>query len=526
MSVTVDRTLPGCAGADLHHEAPSSMDALLESVDRPTHTAGRHGAFRARRAKIVCTLGPSSQTLETIGALIEAGMDVARLNFSHGTREQHLATYRRVREAADACGRAVCVLADLQGPKVRLGRFVGGTAVLERGALFTVTAAGDGAGEAVAGSSRRATTSYAALPRDVAAGDTLLIDDGRVRLCALESTGNDVVCTVIDGGVISDHKGITLPGVRMSVPTLSDKDTEDLRFALAMGVDMVALSFVRRPEDIEAVHQVMDACGRRVPVIAKLEREEAVDRLADIVAAFDGLMVARGDLGVEMPLEQLPLIQKRAVRLARESCKPVIVATQMLESMTHDPRPTRAEVSDVANAVLDGADALMLSGETSVGAYPVETVTTMARIIVATERAGLATLPSPASTTPAEAIAASAPEVALSVDAQALVAFTETGMSARRLSRHRCHIPILVFTPHAAVRSQLALTWGVETFVVPLAGHTDEMVLQVERALLELGRCRTDDLIVIVAGTLTGESGSTNLLRIHRVGESGQVPPG
>jgi pyruvate kinase len=293
-----------------------------------------------------------------------------------------------------------------------------------------------------------------------------------------------------------------------------------------MGVDMVALSFVRRPEDIEAVHQVMDACGRRVPVIAKLEREEAVDRLADIVAAFDGLMVARGDLGVEMPLEQLPLIQKRAVRLARESCKPVIVATQMLESMTHDPRPTRAEVSDVANAVLDGADALMLSGETSVGAYPVETVTTMARIIVATERAGLATLPSPASTTPAEAIAASAPEVALSVDAQALVAFTETGMSARRLSRHRCHIPILVFTPHAAVRSQLALTWGVETFVVPLAGHTDEMVLQVERALLELGRCRTDDLIVIVAGTLTGESGSTNLLRIHRVGESGQVPSG
>jgi pyruvate kinase len=521
MSVTVDRTLPGCAGADLHHEAPSSMDALLESVDRPTHTAGRHGAVRARRAKIVCTLGPSSQTLETIGALIEAGMDVARLNFSHGTREQHLATYRRVREAGDACGRAVCVLADLQGPKVRLGRFVGGTAVLERGALFTVTAAGDGAGEAVAGSSRRATTSYAALPRDVAAGDTLLIDDGRVRLCALESTGNDVVCTVIDGGVISDHKGITLPGVRMSVPTLSDKDTEDLRFALAMGVDMVALSFVRRPEDIEAVHEVMDACGRRVPVIAKLEREEGVDRLPGIVAAFDGLMVARGDLGVEMPFEQLPLIQKRAVQLARESSKPVIVATQMLESMIQNPRPTRAEVSDVANATLDGADALMLSAETSVGAHPVEAVTTMARIIVATERQRLAMSPSPESTTPAEAITAAAPRVAASVDAQLLVVFTETGTSARRLSRHRCHIPILAFTPNAAVRSQLALSWGVETFVVPLAGHTDEMILQVERAMLELGRCRHDDLIVIVAGTLTGESGSTNLVRVHRVGESG-----
>ncbi|HEY2705798.1 MAG TPA: pyruvate kinase [Candidatus Dormibacteraeota bacterium] len=499
------------------------MDALLESFLDSPHPGERRGTFRARRAKIVCTLGPASQTPETIGALIDAGMDVARLNFSHGTREQHLATYRLVREAADARRRAVGVLADLQGPKVRLGSFEGGTALLERGALFTVTAeTGHDPGDVLAGSSHRATTSYAALPHDVTAGDTLLIDDGRIRLRALGSSGNDVLCTVVDGGVVSDHKGLTLPGVRMSVPTLSDKDTEDLRFALAMGVDLVALSFVRRPEDIEAVHQVMDACGRRVPVIAKLEREEAVDRLADIVAAFDGLMVARGDLGVEMPLEQLPLIQKRAVRLARESCKPVIVATQMLESMTHDPRPTRAEVSDVANAVLDGADALMLSGETSVGAYPVETVNTMARIIVATERAGLATLPSPASTTPAEAIAAAAPEVALSVDAQALVAFTETGMSARRLSRHRCHIPILVFTPHAAVRSQLALTWGVETFVVPLAGHTDEMVLQVERAMLDLGRCAPDDLVVIVAGTLTGESGSTNLLRIHRVGETGQ----
>jgi pyruvate kinase len=499
-----------------------AVAAPLEDVDRATEVAGGRGAFRDRRAKIVCTLGPSTQSAETIRALIEAGMDVARLNFSHGTQEQHLATYRRVREAADACQRAVCVLADLQGPKIRLGSFAGGTAVLEPGALFTVsTDAAHGAGEAFAGSSRRATTTYAALARDVAAGDTLLIDDGRVRLRAIESTGNDVVCTVIDGGVISDHKGITLPGVRMSVPTLSDKDTDDLRFALAMGVDMVALSFVRRPADIEAVHEVMDACGRRVPVIAKLERQEAVDRLPAIVAAFDGLMVARGDLGVETPLEQLPLIQKRAVRLARASGKPVIVATQMLESMTEHPRPTRAEVCDVANAVLDGADALMLSAETSVGAYPVETVTTMADIIVATERQEPATLPSPVSTTAAESITTAAPPLATSVGAQVLVVFTETGMSARRLARHRCHIPILAFTPNPAVRSQLALTWGVETFVVPLAGHTDEMILQVERAMLELGRCEPEDLIVIVAGTLTGESGSTNLLRIHRVGESG-----
>jgi pyruvate kinase len=234
-------------------------------------------------------------------------------------------------------------------------------------------------------------------------------------------------------------------------------------------------------------------------------------------------MVARGDLGVETPLEQVPLIQKRAVQLARESCKPVIVATQMLESMTEQPRPTRAEVSDVANAVLDGADALMLSAETSVGAHPVEAVTTMAGIIASTERAELATLPSPASTTPAEAITTAGPRVAASVDARVLAVFTETGMSARRLARHRSHIPILAFTPNAAVRSQLALTWGVETFVVPLAGHTDEMVLQVDRAMLELGRCRPDDLIVIVAGTLTGESGSTDLLRIHKVGETRPV---
>ncbi len=492
------------------------MHAVLDTVDQPDQRHARRGTFRARRAKIVCTLGPSTQTREAILALIEAGMDVARLNFSHGTREQHLASYRLIREVADTCQRAVGVLADLQGPKVRLGSFAGGSAVLETGALLTIAT-----GDATPGSSRRATTTYEPLAREVVAGDTLLLDDGRIRLTAVDTTATDVVCRVVDGGVISDRKGITLPGVRMSLPALTDKDADDLRFALAMGVDLVALSFVRRPEDIDSVHEVMEACGRRVPVIAKLERAEAVDRLPEIIAAFDGLMVARGDLGVETPLEQLPLIQKRAVWLARENCKPVIVATQMLESMTHDPRPTRAEVCDVANAVLDGADALMLSGETSVGAHPVEAVGTMARIIEATERDWLLPLPPPASTTPEEAITASAPMVARSVDAQALVAFTETGMSARRLARHRSPIPILVFTPHSAVRSQLALSWGVETFVVPLVGHTDEMVLQVERAMFELGRCRPGDMVVIVAGTLTGESGSTNLLRVHRVGEEG-----
>jgi pyruvate kinase len=487
------------------------------------HQRSHRGGFRDRRAKIVCTLGPSTQSAGAIRALVEAGMDVARLNFSHGTWQEHAAASRRVREASDVSRRAVGILADLQGPKIRVGSFAGGAAVLEAGGLFTVsTAPGNGNGGAGDGSSRRVRTTYGALVSDVSAGDTLLIDDGRVRLRVLSSRGTDVSCQVVDGGVVSDHKGISLPGVSISASAITAKDLDDLRFALALGVDMVALSFVRRPEDIEAVHQVMDEVGRRVPVVAKLERPEAVDNLEGIVAAFDGLMVARGDLGVEMPLERLPLVQKRAVRLARESCKPVIVATQMLESMTQHPRPTRAEVSDVANAVLDGADALMLSAETSVGQHATETVATMARIIVAAEEEGQTGLPAPVrSTAPPEAIAMAAAAVAGSVDAQALVAFTETGRSARRLASHRSPIPVLAFTPNPAVRSQLALTWGVETFVVPSARHADGMVTQVERAMLDLGRCGPGDLIVIVAGSHAGETGSTDLLRIHRIGAQG-----
>ena len=466
-----------------------------------------------RRAKIVCTLGPASSSPETIRALVDAGMDVARLNLSHGTRDQHAAVYSCVRQAADATGRAVGVLADLQGPKIRLGTFEDGGALLETGGDFTLTT------EPCAGSAGRAFTTYAALPRDVRPGDTLLLDDGLVRLRAVAVEGSEVRTRVIEGGRISDHKGINLPGVRVSAPALTDKDLDDLRFALSLPVDLVALSFVRSPGDADSVRRAMAEAGRTVPVVAKIEKPEAVDQMAAIVRAFDGNMVARGDLGVELPLERVPLVQKRAVQLAREQAKPVIVATQMLESMIQHSRPTRAETSDVANAVLDGADALMLSGETSVGAHAVEAVGTMARIIATAEAEGLARIPPLAlhATAPYEALAAAATGLARGLQARALVAFTHTGATAHRLASHRTSIPLLAFTDEPAVRSQLALAWGVETFFVPTAGTTDEMVAQVNHAMLRLGRGAPGNVVVIVAGTPPGSGGSTNTIRVHRL---------
>ncbi|HYM81682.1 MAG TPA: pyruvate kinase [Candidatus Limnocylindria bacterium] len=469
-----------------------------------------------RRAKIVCTLGPATATSESVRALIDAGMDIARLNLSHGTRDDHARAYRWVREASDAAGRAVGVLLDLQGPKIRLGNFTRGSVTLHEGEDFVITT------EPISGDWRRASTTYPGLARDVRAGDTLLLDDGLVRLEVLASDGQEVVSRVIEGGVVSDHKGINLPGVTVSAPALTAKDREDLRFALELRVDLVALSFVRGPEDVQAVHEAMDEVGARLPVIAKLEKPEAVANLEAIVQAFDGVMVARGDLGVEIALEQVPLVQKRAVQLAREYAKPVIVATQMLESMIRHPRPTRAEASDVANAVLDGADALMLSGETSVGEYPIESVTTMARIIAASEegrpgrQAPLERKPS----TRQEGIASAATKVASDLEARALVAFTETGSTARRMASHREPIPLLAFTPDPLVRSQLALVWGIETFVVARGVHTDDLITQVDRALLELGRGQPGDLVVIVAGVPPGTTGTTNMLRVHRLGGS------
>ncbi len=468
-----------------------------------------------RRAKIVCTLGPATSSPDMVRQLVAAGMDVARLNFSHGSRADHAAVYREVRAASDAAGRAVALLVDLQGPKIRLGTFAGGSALLENGATFVITTE-----PCPDGTAKLAGTTYQALATDLTPGASVLIDDGRVSLRVEETDGVRVTCTVLEGGTVSNHKGINLPGVRVSAPSMSEKDREDLRFALGLRVDMIALSFVRDPSDLADVHAVMDECGARLPVIAKIEKPEAVDRLGPIVRAFDGLMVARGDLGVEIPLEQVPLVQKRCVRLAREHGKPVIVATQMLDSMIHASHPTRAEASDVANAVLDGADALMLSGETSVGAYPIGSVETMARIIMAAEsqgfhnHAGLRRRPE----TRPEAIALNAVRIAEDLHAVALVAFTETGATARHMAVHRHGIPLLAFTSRPEVRSQLALLWGTETFVVPMVHHTDEMVTLADKALLDLGRGRPGDFVIIVAGTPPGTAGSTNTLRVHKLG--------
>jgi pyruvate kinase len=466
-----------------------------------------------RRAKIVCTLGPAVDDPERIPALVEAGMDVARLNFSHGDHAEHERRYGSVREAAAAADRAVGVLADLQGPKIRLGKFADHTVEWQPGETVVITC------EPIVGTRDRVGCNYPQLPAEVQVGDRLLIDDGKVVVEVVRITGPDVVCVVVDGGEVSDHKGISLPHVAVSVPALSEKDAADLRFALRLGVDMVALSFVRSPDDVKQVHAVMAEVGRRVPVIAKLEKPEAVDRLGEIVHAFDGLMVARGDLGVELALDQVPLVQKRAVQLCREHAKPVIVATQMLESMMENSRPTRAEASDVANAVLDGADALMLSGETSVGAWPVASVRTMARIIQTTE-SGEIKVPRLGHDprTRGGAITMAAASTAQAVNAKALVAFSQTGDTVRRLARLHCELPLLAFTPEPAVRNQLALSWGVETFLVESVKHTDTMFQQVDQALLGLGRGERGDLVVIVAGSPPGLPGSTNTLRVHQLG--------
>ncbi|MEV6562489.1 MULTISPECIES: pyruvate kinase [Nocardia] len=467
-----------------------------------------------RRTKIVCTLGPATASEDRIRELVESGMDVARLNFSHGEHADHAENYKKVRAASDHLGRAVGILADLQGPKIRLGRFIEGKTVWATGEEVRITV------DEVDGTHDRVSTTYKELAQDAKAGDRLLVDDGKVGLTVIRVDGNDVVCRVTEGGPVSNNKGVSLPGMDVSVPALSEKDIEDLEFALNLGVDFIALSFVRSPSDIELVHDIMDKVNRRVPVIAKLEKPEAIDNLEAIVLAFDAVMVARGDLGVELPLEQVPIVQKRAIQMARENAKPVIVATQMLESMIENSRPTRAEASDVANAVLDGADAVMLSGETSVGAWPIETVRTMARIVHAVETESTRVPPlTHVPRTKRGVISYAARDIGERLNAKALVAFTQSGDTVRRLARLHTPLPLLAFTPLPEVRSQLALTWGTETFIVPMVDTTDAMIHQVDVALLSMERYQKGDLVVIVAGSPPGTVGSTNLIHVHRIGE-------
>lgn len=443
-------------------------------------------------------------------------MDVARLNMSHGTHEEHFERYMNVRRASDDTGRAVGIMADLQGPKIRLGRF-DKSVMLQRGAKFTITIDPD-----VVGCTQRASTTHVGLPQDVTPGEQILVDDGKIQLMVDEATDTEVHTTVVVPGRVSSYKGINLPGVAVSVPALSEKDEEDLRWALTTGVDMVALSFVRKAEDRHDVDRIMDEEGFTVPVIAKIEKPQAVKDIEAIVSIFDAIMVARGDLGVELPLEEVPLVQKEAVAAARRKAKPVIVATQVLESMVTNPRPTRAEASDAANAILDGADALMLSGETSVGEHPVVTVETMSAIIEATELRGqkkMAELRGKP-TTRSGVVTKAATEIAEMLDVKYIATFTFTGGSARRLARIRPETPLLAFTPTQAVRSRMALTWGIETFICPLVDTTDDMVAQLEWSLLENKRVERGDVVVICAGSPSGIPGTTNTIRVHTIGEA------
>ena len=474
-----------------------------------------------RHAKIVATWGPAVSSYDHTLDLIRAGVNVARLNMSHGTYNVHEGIYRNIRRAEAEVGRPIAVLADLQGPKIRLGKFSEGPYQLAEGDEFAITT------RDIIGDRTICGTTHKGLPGDVKPGDPLLVDDGKVGLRAVRVT-EDTVYTVVEiPGAVSNNKGINLPGVAVNVPALSEKDEQDLRWAIELGADYIALSFVRDAADITRVHEIMDEEGVRLPVIAKIEKPQAVEHLGEIVQAFDGIMVARGDLGVELPLERVPLVQAEAVSLARRNAKPVIVATQVLESMIENPRPTRAEASDCANAVLDGADAVMLSGETSVGAYPVEAVATMARIIEATEEHALDRIEplGAAPRTQGGTLTLAASEVADFIGAKYICVFTESGDTVRRMSRLRRPMPIIGFTPDPETRRRMELTWGARSYLVDRVGSTDEMFVQVDEVLLDHDRVEIGDKVIIIAGSPPGVVGTTNTLRIHRIGEStGQLP--
>ncbi|VDG76506.1 pyruvate kinase [Actinobaculum suis] len=470
-----------------------------------------------RRAKIVCTLGPATDSAERILELAQAGMNVARINASHGAYPEHEKRIDRVRAAAKQLDHPIAVLVDLQGPKIRLETFEEGPVQLNVGDRFVITT------RDVAGNKEICGTTYKGLAGDCHPGDILLIDDGKVSLRVVEvKDGTDVVTEVVVPGPVSDHKGINLPGVAVSLPAMTEKDEADLRWALHYGADLIALSFVRDASDINRAHEIMDEEGVHLPVIAKIEKPQAIEHLDAIVQAFDGIMVARGDLGVELPLEQVPVVQKMAISLARKRAKPVILATQVLESMIQNPRPTRAEASDCANAVLDGADAVMLSGETSVGLYPVECVRTMASIISFTEENGLEQIPQLSSLhrTRNGVITRAALDIGEALGVRAVVVFTETSHTARRVTRNRSRLPVICFTPREKVRNQMALLWGADTYIADTVYSTDGMVQQVEDRLTELGLAERGDRVVIVAGMPAGVAGSTNTLRVHKIGEA------
>jgi len=464
--------------------------------------------------KIVATLGPATDAPGVLNQLLEAGVDVFRLNASHGTQEENEARVAAVRCAARVAGVHGGILLDLQGPKIRLGKFQGGACTLADGATFTITT------EPIIGNCEKASTGYARFAEDVKPGDRILLADGAVELRALATDGVAVRTEVVAGGAIGDHKGINLPGVAISIPSLTEKDLADLHFGLNAGVDFVALSFVRRAGDVMQLRDRLG--GRPVSIIAKIEKPEGADNIESILDVSDGVMVARGDLGVETALERVPRIQKSIIRRARRKARFVITATQMLESMIEHPTPTRAEVSDVANAIYDGTDAVMLSAETSVGKYPVEAVKFMARIAAESEASlrskGYQEPPhSPQPANP-EILADNAYHAARDAKASAIVVFTSTGSSARLVSRYRPPVWVFAITPHDTTARQLAINYGVTPILAPDVSNTDEMLAQMDRVMIDGGFLKRGELVVFLAGQPVGRSGTTNLMKLHRIG--------
>jgi pyruvate kinase len=478
---------------------------------------------RTRCTKIVCTIGPASSGAAELDRLVTAGMDVARLNFSHGTHAEHAEVIRRVRDGESRWGRTIAILQDLQGPKIRLGTFgpAGGQRVdLEAGRRFTITA------KAVAGTAERASITPPEALDKVEKGDQVLMDDGAIQLQVEEVGPDEVHCRVIQGGRLSDHKGVSLPHVPLPVSCLSPKDRDDLRFGIEQGVDFIAVSFVRSAADIAEARKYLHELGADLPIVAKLERQEVMKNLPGILTMVDAVMVARGDLGLDVPLEDVPHIQKEVIQQARAAKVPVIVATQMLESMVTHLRPTRAEVSDVSTAIFDGADAIMLSAETATGRYPVEAVEVMARIAARAEDAVLPlaqTRRTDARRADSvgfpEALSDAAATAARTLRARAIVAFTQSGFSARLISQERPDVPIIALTPFVEVQRRLALSWGVSSRLIRKVETTDEMVEEIEATLLGDGTVRVNDVLVIISGSPMWVTGTTNLLKLHRVGE-------
>lgn len=467
-----------------------------------------------KRTKIIATIGPASSSPAIIAKLISAGMDAARLNFSHGERDDHIKRIRLIRSEAAKAGKHIAIIQDLQGPKLRVGEVKDNAAQLKRNDTILLTT------KKVVGTSEQVSITYPRLIKDLNVGDTVLLDDGRLELCVVKKSGIALSCKVIRGGVLKSHKGVNLPGANLSLPSLSAKDRDDLRFGVTQGVDYIALSFVRTAMDIIQTRRYIHSLKADIPIIAKIEKPEAILNLDEIICAADGIMVARGDLGVEMSPEKVPLLQKRIIEACHWAETPVITATQMLESMIENPQPTRAETSDVANAILDGTDCVMLSGETAVGAYPVQAVEFMSRIALQVETSVNPWPPDDDVAGLDESVAHAACRAAEEQQAQAVVPFTQSGSTALLVSKHRPRMPIIAPTPFEHVARKISLYWGVTPVILNAQKTTDAMITSVENIMLKKKLARQHDLIVITAGVPIGVAGSTNMMKIHRVGES------